>query len=192
MNFRKNLQHNFPKMRGGGVEGRLELFRKFIRFGGGRHPLSSTRISYQIWTGYCSGLHDVKMILQGWQFNEHSHDKFTKGNFSVCLPVHPILQPAAFHPMASIENLHTLIGRPSSCNHNAATNHGCAVVVPGIGHGRNLSPAICFSNVELHCVHWVVCAIDAASHKNTMLPFKLSRFASVCPSWFKHACKGPP
>ena len=33
----KNLQHNFPKMRGG-VQGRLELFRKFIRFGGGRHP----------------------------------------------------------------------------------------------------------------------------------------------------------
>ena len=34
MNFRKNLQHNFPKMRGGrGVKGRLELFRKFTRFG---------------------------------------------------------------------------------------------------------------------------------------------------------------
>ena len=29
----KKLQYNFPKMRGGGgVEGRLELFRKFIRF----------------------------------------------------------------------------------------------------------------------------------------------------------------
>ena len=36
----KNLQHNFPKMRGG-VKGRLELFRKFIRFGGGRLPLVS-------------------------------------------------------------------------------------------------------------------------------------------------------
>ena len=33
----KNLQHNFPKMRGG-VQGRLELFRKFIRFGWVRHP----------------------------------------------------------------------------------------------------------------------------------------------------------
>ena len=32
--FRKNLQYDFPKMRGGGVKGRLELFRKFIRFGG--------------------------------------------------------------------------------------------------------------------------------------------------------------
>ena len=35
----KNLQHNFPKMRGG-VKGRLELFRKFIRFGGAGHPLA--------------------------------------------------------------------------------------------------------------------------------------------------------
>ena len=34
MNFGKNLQHNFLKMRGEGVKGRLELFR----FGGGRHP----------------------------------------------------------------------------------------------------------------------------------------------------------
>ena len=33
MNFGKNLQHDFPKMRGGGVNGRSELFRKFIRFG---------------------------------------------------------------------------------------------------------------------------------------------------------------
>ena len=38
MNFRKILQHNFPKMRGG-VKGRLELFRKFIRFGCVRLPL---------------------------------------------------------------------------------------------------------------------------------------------------------
>ena len=37
MNFRKKLQHNFPKMRGG-VKGRLELFRKFIRFGRGKFP----------------------------------------------------------------------------------------------------------------------------------------------------------
>ena len=36
MNFRKKLQHNFPKMRG--VKGRLELFRKFIRFGRGMLP----------------------------------------------------------------------------------------------------------------------------------------------------------
>ena len=28
-------------MRGGGVKGRLKLFRKFIRFGGGRLPLPS-------------------------------------------------------------------------------------------------------------------------------------------------------
>ena len=35
----KNLQHNFPKMRGGGgVKGHLELFRKFIRFGRGKLP----------------------------------------------------------------------------------------------------------------------------------------------------------
>ena len=28
----KDLQHDFPNMREGGVNGRLELFRKFIRF----------------------------------------------------------------------------------------------------------------------------------------------------------------
>ena len=38
MNFRKNLQHNFPKNEGGGINGRLELFRKFIRFGRGMRP----------------------------------------------------------------------------------------------------------------------------------------------------------
>ena len=38
MNFGKKLQHDFPKMRG--VKGRLELFRKFIRFGCVRHPLT--------------------------------------------------------------------------------------------------------------------------------------------------------
>ena len=41
MNFEENVQHNFPKMRGeGGVKGRLELFRKFIRFGRGMRPLN--------------------------------------------------------------------------------------------------------------------------------------------------------
>ena len=34
---KKDLQHNFPKMRAG-VKGRLKLFQKFICFGGGRHP----------------------------------------------------------------------------------------------------------------------------------------------------------
>ena len=34
----RNPQYNFPKMRGGGAKGRLGLFRKFIRFGGGRLP----------------------------------------------------------------------------------------------------------------------------------------------------------
>ena len=34
----KKAQYDFPKMRGG-VKGRLELFRKFIRFGRARLPL---------------------------------------------------------------------------------------------------------------------------------------------------------
>ena len=38
--YHKDLQHNFPKMRGG-VEGRLEFFRKFIRFGSATLPLVS-------------------------------------------------------------------------------------------------------------------------------------------------------
>ena len=37
--FQKKAQYDFPKMREGGVKGRLELFRKFIRFGRGRLPL---------------------------------------------------------------------------------------------------------------------------------------------------------
>ena len=37
MNFGENPQHDFPKMRGG-VNGRLELFRKLIRFGRAKLP----------------------------------------------------------------------------------------------------------------------------------------------------------
>ena len=43
----KNPQHDFPKMRGG-VKGCLELFRKFIRFGGGSLPLG--RLSKYIYS----------------------------------------------------------------------------------------------------------------------------------------------
>ena len=35
----ENLQYNFPKMRGVGVEGRFEFFQKFIRFGSRTLPL---------------------------------------------------------------------------------------------------------------------------------------------------------
>ena len=35
----QNLQYNFPKMRGG-VKGRLEFFRKFIRFRSLTRPLN--------------------------------------------------------------------------------------------------------------------------------------------------------
>ena len=45
MNFRKILQYDFPKIEGG-VKDRLELFRKFIHFGGGRHPLGVSRTIY--------------------------------------------------------------------------------------------------------------------------------------------------
>ena len=37
--FRKKLQCNFPKIRGGGIEGQLEFFQKFIRFGSAIRPL---------------------------------------------------------------------------------------------------------------------------------------------------------
>ena len=43
MNFGENPQHDFPKMRGG-VNGRLELFRNFIRFGRDRIPLDLTKL----------------------------------------------------------------------------------------------------------------------------------------------------
>ena len=43
MNFGTNTQHDFPKMRGG-VKPRLELFRKFIRFGEGMLPLTMQNI----------------------------------------------------------------------------------------------------------------------------------------------------
>ena len=50
----KSLQHNFPKMRGG-VQGRLELFRKFIRFGRGKLPLRITDQVFhsQVLQQYC-------------------------------------------------------------------------------------------------------------------------------------------
>ena len=35
----KNLQHNFPKIRGGVVEGCLEVFQKFIQNGTVKRPL---------------------------------------------------------------------------------------------------------------------------------------------------------
>ena len=64
----KNLQHNFPKMRGG-VKGRLELFRKFILFG----LLEEVGIPYSrlqyfvditaLGREHCTGL---KMILNCW------------------------------------------------------------------------------------------------------------------------------
>ena len=40
MNFGKNPQHDFQRMRGG-VKGRLGFFRKFIRFGMGKDPLDA-------------------------------------------------------------------------------------------------------------------------------------------------------
>ena len=40
----RNPQHDFPKVRGGGVKGRLELFRSFIRFGGPIRPYSTHRL----------------------------------------------------------------------------------------------------------------------------------------------------
>ena len=42
----KNLQYNFPKMRGG-VKGCLELFRKFIRFGDGICPIVLMFLDHQ-------------------------------------------------------------------------------------------------------------------------------------------------
>ena len=46
MNSGKNLQYDFRKMRGG-IKGRLELFRKFIRFGGAGLPLLKQRTSHK-------------------------------------------------------------------------------------------------------------------------------------------------
>ena len=67
----KNLQHNFPKMRGG-VKGRLELFRKFIRFGGGRHPLEGEEKDQTEEEGITPPLPPV------WQYN----DKFAQFTLS--------------------------------------------------------------------------------------------------------------
>ena len=50
--YKKNLHHHFPKMRG--VEGRLEFFRNFIRFGAAILPLPLHLIS---------GLKNVKFII---------------------------------------------------------------------------------------------------------------------------------
>ena len=42
MNFGKNQQNDFPKMRGG-VNKRFELFQKFIRFGNVTRPSSERK-----------------------------------------------------------------------------------------------------------------------------------------------------
>ena len=52
MNFGKNPQHDFPKMRG--VNGRLELFRKFIRFGRAQLPLALFLVLVGIFSFCCS------------------------------------------------------------------------------------------------------------------------------------------
>ena len=41
----QNLEYDFPKMRGGVVKGRLELFRKCIRFSSTGLPLASVSAS---------------------------------------------------------------------------------------------------------------------------------------------------
>ena len=46
MNFGKNPQHDFPKMRGGGVKGRLELFPKIHPFWNGDASLSFDAFSF--------------------------------------------------------------------------------------------------------------------------------------------------
>ena len=62
--FRKKLQHNFPKMRGGGVKGRLEIFQNFISFGSLTRPLVGyplcpfrdpifSKMSDGFWEYYC-------------------------------------------------------------------------------------------------------------------------------------------
>ena len=43
MHFGENPQHDFPKMRRE-VNGRLELFRKFIRFGRAKLPLGKLQV----------------------------------------------------------------------------------------------------------------------------------------------------
>ena len=40
----KKAQYDFPKMRGGGIKGRLELFQKFIRFGIAALPLDQVLV----------------------------------------------------------------------------------------------------------------------------------------------------
>ena len=49
----KKAQHDFPKMRGGGIKGRLELFQKFIRFGSAALPLGSNLKSNLYFASYC-------------------------------------------------------------------------------------------------------------------------------------------
>ena len=45
--FWKNLQHDSPNMRGGGVKGHLEFFRKFICFGDATSPLLNMMLRAQ-------------------------------------------------------------------------------------------------------------------------------------------------
>ena len=70
MNFRKKLQHNFPKMTGGrGVKGRLELFRKFIRFGRGIRPLPKkyNNQSCNLLVLHCFWPNHLRLTLTMWE-----------------------------------------------------------------------------------------------------------------------------
>ena len=43
--FGEKMQYNFPKIRGG-IKGRLEFFRKFVRFGTATRPLGTVENAY--------------------------------------------------------------------------------------------------------------------------------------------------
>ena len=78
--FRKKLQYDFPKMRGGGVKGRLELFRKFIRFGVARLPLLHHRTLRTEAEGFrdeqCSAARDIYD-----QDSRHSQDEMAASHY---------------------------------------------------------------------------------------------------------------
>ena len=68
----QNPQHDFPKMRGGGVKGRLELFRSFIRFGVPIRPLAKwalTKSRQAAFTTQKEGktLNKLKKSIALWQ-----------------------------------------------------------------------------------------------------------------------------
>ena len=92
---RTKAQHFFPKIGwggGGGVRGRLEVFRKFIKFGPGSHPLAARARRGGSLAGRVRG--NTRAILQRLMREDEEEveeEENSDSDFSVSSDLGPIL-----------------------------------------------------------------------------------------------------